>query len=165
MRCPYCGNQDTQVKDSRPTEDNTSIRRRRFCPQCGARFTTFERVQLRDLVVLKSDGKREPFDRDKVLRSMQVALRKRPISEEQVERMVNSIVRRLETAGEGEVVTKQIGEAVMDSLAELDQIAYVRYASVYKDFREVSDFNEFLSDIGDRSDGAGGGDKSSKKSK
>ena len=165
MRCPYCGNQDTQVKDSRPTEDNTSIRRRRFCPQCGARFTTFERVQLRDLVVLKSDGKREPFDRDKVLRSMQIALRKRPISEEQVERMVNSIVRRLETAGEGEVVTKQIGEAVMDSLAELDQIAYVRYASVYKDFRGVSDFNEFLSDIGDRGGDASGGDKSSKKSK
>ena len=165
MRCPYCSNQDTQVKDSRPTEDNTSIRRRRFCPQCAARFTTFERVQLRDLVVLKSDGKREPFDRDKVLKSMSVALRKRPISEDQVERMVNSIVRRLETSGEGEVVTKQIGEAVMDSLAELDQIAYVRYASVYKDFREVSDFNEFLSDIGDRVEAEDAASKATKKSK
>ena len=165
MRCPYCSNQDTQVKDSRPTEDNTSIRRRRFCPQCAARFTTFERVQLRDLVVLKSDGKREPFERDKVLKSMSVALRKRPISEDQVERMVNSIVRRLETAGEGEVLTKQIGEAVMDSLAELDQIAYVRYASVYKDFREVSDFNEFLSDIGDRAEAGDTPAKSTKKSK
>ncbi|MEO0391917.1 MAG: transcriptional regulator NrdR [Pseudomonadota bacterium] len=169
MRCPFCGNQDTQVKDSRPTEDNTSIRRRRFCPQCGARFTTFERVQLRDLVVMKSDGKREPFERDKVLRSMQVALRKRPISEEQVERMVNSIVRRLETAGEGEVTTQQIGEAVMDTLADLDQIAYVRYASVYKDFREVADFNQFLDGIGDLSaadaEQAKAAKKASKKSK
>jgi transcriptional repressor NrdR len=149
MRCPFCGNQDTQVKDSRPTEDNTSIRRRRFCPQCAARFTTFERVQLRDLVVLKSDGKREAFDRDKIMRSMQVALRKRPINEEQVERLVNSIVRRLESSGDGEVHANQIGEVVMESLAELDQVAYVRYASVYKDFREASDFNVFLDGIGD----------------
>ncbi|HCI47524.1 MAG TPA: transcriptional regulator NrdR [Rhodospirillaceae bacterium] len=148
MRCPFCGNQDTQVKDSRPTEDNTSIRRRRFCPQCAARFTTFERVQLRDLVVLKSEGKREPFDRDKILRSMQIALRKRPISEEQLERMVNSIVRRLESSGDNEVHANQIGEVVMESLAELDPVAYVRYASVYKDFREAADFNEFLEEIG-----------------
>jgi transcriptional repressor NrdR len=155
MRCPFCGNPDTQVKDSRPTEDSASIRRRRFCPQCAARFTTFERVQLRELTVVKSDGKREPFDRDKILRSMQIALRKRPIEGERLEQIVNGLVRQLESSGDSDVNANQIGELVMQTLANLDQIAYVRYASVYKNFHEVSDFNEFLEGIGD--DGGAGG--------
>ncbi|MDZ5647981.1 transcriptional regulator NrdR [Nitrospirillum sp. BR 11828] len=144
MRCPFCGNDDTQVKDSRPTEDNSAIRRRRFCPSCGARFTTFERVQLRELTVVKATGQREPFDREKVLRSMRVALRKRPVDADRIDRVVNSIVRQLELSGETEIPSKQIGSMVMDTLAQLDQIAYIRYASVYKDFREVADFNEFV---------------------
>ncbi|MDG3441523.1 MULTISPECIES: transcriptional regulator NrdR [Nitrospirillum] len=144
MRCPFCGNDDTQVKDSRPTEDNSAIRRRRFCPSCGARFTTFERVQLRELTVVKATGQREPFDREKVLRSMRVALRKRPVDADRIDRVVNSIVRQLESSGETEIPSKQIGSMVMDTLAQLDQIAYIRYASVYKDFREVADFNEFV---------------------
>ncbi|WP_044560848.1 transcriptional regulator NrdR, partial [Azospirillum sp. B4] len=139
MRCPFCGNDDTQVKDSRPTEDNSAIRRRRFCPSCGARFTTFERVQLRELTVVKATGQREPFDREKVLRSMRVALRKRPVDADRIDRVVNSIVRQLESSGETEIPSKQIGSMVMDTLAQLDQIAYIRYASVYKDFREVAD--------------------------
>jgi transcriptional repressor NrdR len=128
MRCPFCGNEDTQVKDSRPTDDNSAIRRRRQCPNCGARFTTFERVQLRELTVVKSNGQREPFDRDKLVRSMQVALRKR----------------RLESSGESDVPTKVIGEMVMDALNSLDQVAYVRFASVYRNFREAKDFEDFV---------------------
>ncbi|QQP88988.1 transcriptional regulator NrdR [Skermanella rosea] len=144
MRCPFCGHDDTQVKDSRPTEDNSAIRRRRFCPGCGARFTTFERVQLRELTVIKSMGQREPFDRDKLLRSMRIALRKRPVDADRIDRLVNSLVRQLESSGESEIPSKQIGEMVMNALFNLDQVAYVRYASVYKDFREASDFNEFV---------------------
>ena len=144
MRCPFCGNDDTQVKDSRPTEDNAAIRRRRVCGNCGARFTTFERVQLRELTVVKSSGDREPFDREKLMRSMRIALRKRPIEAERMERVVNSIVRQLESSGETEIPSKQIGEMAMQALGQLDQIAYIRYASVYRNFREASDFNEFL---------------------
>jgi len=144
MRCPFCGHAETQVKDSRPTDDHSAIRRRRFCPACDARFTTFERVQLRELVVVKSDDQREPFDREKLMRSMRIALRKRPVEAEKLERVVNSIVRNLESLGETELPAKKVGEYVMKALAELDQIAYVRYASVYKNFREVSDFNQFL---------------------
>ncbi len=144
MRCPFCGNEDTQVKDSRPTEDNAAIRRRRVCGNCGARFTTFERVQLRELTVIKNNGEREPFDREKLLRSMRIALRKRPVEVERVERVVNSIVRQLESAGETEIPSKQVGEMAMQALGQLDQIAYIRYASVYRNFREASDFNEFL---------------------
>jgi transcriptional repressor NrdR len=147
MRCPFCGHDDTQVKDSRPTEDNSAIRRRRFCPGCGARFTTFERVQLRELTVIKSAGQREPFDRDKLLRSMRIALRKRPIDADRIDRLVNSLVRQLESSGESEIPSIQIGEMVMNALFNLDQVAYVRYASVYKDFREASDFNEFVGSL------------------
>lgn len=153
MRCPFCGNEDTQVKDSRPTEDNSAIRRRRQCPNCGARFTTFERVQLRELTVLKGNGQREPFDRDKLLRSMTIALRKRPVDPERTERVVNGIVRRLESSGESEIPTKLIGELVMDALGSLDQVGYVRFASVYRNFREARDFEEFIEQIGsDQSD-------------
>lgn len=147
MRCPFCGNDDTQVKDSRPTEDNSAIRRRRYCPGCGARFTTFERVQLRELTVVKSTGSREPFDRDKLLRSMRVALRKRPVDADRVDRVVNSLVRQLESTGDGEVTSKRIGEMVMEALQALDPVAYVRYASVYKDFREASDFGNFVGQL------------------
>ncbi|MEX2009325.1 MAG: transcriptional regulator NrdR [Dongiaceae bacterium] len=148
MRCPFCGNEDTQVKDSRPTEDNSAIRRRRQCPNCGARFTTFERVQLRELTVVKSNGQREPFDRDKLMRSMQISLRKRPVEAERVERVVNGIVRRLESSGESEIPTAAIGEMVMDALANLDQVAYVRFASVYRNFREAKDFEDFVGRLG-----------------
>jgi transcriptional repressor NrdR len=144
MRCPFCGNDDTQVKDSRPTEDNAAIRRRRVCGNCGARFTTFERVQLRELTVVKNSNEREPFDREKLLRSLRIALRKRPVDMERVERVVNSIVRQLESSGETEIPSKQVGEMAMQALGQLDQIAYIRYASVYRNFREASDFNEFL---------------------
>ncbi|MEI7609631.1 MAG: transcriptional regulator NrdR [Rhodospirillaceae bacterium] len=144
MRCPFCGNEDTQVKDSRPTEDNAAIRRRRFCPACNARFTTFERVQLRELTVVKSTGSREPFDRDKLLRSMRIALRKRPVDADRIDRVINSLVRQLESSGENEIPSKTIGEMVMNHLAALDPVAYVRYASVYKDFREAADFNDFV---------------------
>ena len=148
MRCPFCGTEDTQVKDSRPTEDNAAIRRRRLCPNCAARFTTFERVQLRELTVVKTTGQREPFDRDKLLRSMQVALRKRPVDGERLERVVNGMVRRLESSGESEIPSKVIGEMVMDALSKLDQVAYVRFASVYRDFREAKDFEEFVGKLG-----------------
>jgi transcriptional repressor NrdR len=148
MRCPFCGNDDTQVKDSRPTEDAGAIRRRRFCPACGSRFTTFERVQLRDLVVVKKDGKRVPFDRDKLFRSISIACRKRPIDEERVERIVNSITRRLESSGETDIPSDHIGSLVMEALAGLDQVAYVRFASVYKNFREARDFEMFLGSLG-----------------
>ena len=147
MRCPFCGNDDTQVKDSRPTEDNTAIRRRRFCPECSARFTTFERVQLRELTVTKKTGKRVPFDRDKLARSIQIALRKRPIEPESIERLVTGIVRRLESMGESEIPSEVIGEMVMDALGNVDQVAYVRFASVYKNFREAKDFENFVENI------------------
>ena len=144
MRCPFCGTEDTQVKDSRPTEDNAAIRRRRFCVQCGARFTTFERVQLRDMVVIKSNGDKEPFDRDKIVRSMKIALRKRPADESRIEQISNSVVRQLETLGENEISASKIGEHVMEALRTLDHVAYVRYASVYRDFRSPGDFEEFV---------------------
>lgn len=152
MRCPFCGHTDTQVKDSRPTEDSAAIRRRRSCPGCGARFTTFERVQLRELTVVKRSGKRTPFDRDKLARSIQIALRKRPIDPDRIERMVTSIVRRLESMGETEIPSEVIGEMVMESLANLDQVAYVRFASVYKNFREAKDFEEFVEEISHEGD-------------
>ena len=148
MKCPFCGNEDTQVKDSRPTEDGAAIRRRRFCPACGSRFTTFERVQLRDLVILKRNGQRAPFDRDKLLRSVRVALRKRPVDDDRIERMVNGIVRRLESSGESEIPSTVVGEMIMDALANVDQVAYVRFASVYRNFREVKDFEDFIEKIG-----------------
>jgi transcriptional repressor NrdR len=147
LRCPFCAHDDSQVKDSRPTEDNTAIRRRRFCPACGARFTTFERVQLRELTVLKKTGKRVPFDRDKLARSIQIALRKRPIDPERIERLTTGIVRRLESMGESEIPSDVIGEMVMDALANVDQVAYVRFASVYKNFREAKDFENFVETI------------------
>ena len=152
MRCPFCGNEDTQVKDSRPTDDNSAIRRRRQCTNCGARFTTFERVQLRELVVVKSNGQREPFEREKLLRSMQVSLRKRPVDQDRLERVVNGIVRRLESSGENEIATTHIGEAVMDALASLDKVAYVRFASVYRNFREAKDFETFIGKLGSDED-------------
>jgi transcriptional repressor NrdR len=148
VRCPFCQHDDTQVKDSRPTEDNTAIRRRRFCPSCGARFTTFERVYLREMMVVKSNGHREAFDRDKIERSMRIALRKRPVDEERIERVVNSLVRQLETSGETEIPAARIGEMVMSALATLDQVAYVRFASVYRNFREAKDFEDFVGSIG-----------------
>ncbi len=144
MRCPFCGNDDTQVKDSRPTEDSSAIRRRRQCSNCGARFTTFERVQLRELTVVKSTGQREPFDRDKLMRSMMTALQKRPVDSERVERVANGIQRRLESSGETDIPSKVIGELVMDALAHLDKVGYVRFASVYRNFREARDFEEFV---------------------
>lgn len=146
MRCPFCGHDDTQVKDSRPTEDNSAIRRRRFCTGCGARFTTFERVQLRELTVLKKGGQREVFDRDKLARSISIALRKRPVDPDRVDRVINGIVRRLESAGESEIRGEMIGELVMEALAALDQVAYVRFASVYRNFREAKDFEAFITD-------------------
>lgn len=144
MRCPFCGHDDTQVKDSRPTEDNAAIRRRRFCGECGARFTTFERVQLRELTVIKTNGDKEPFERDKLVRSMKVALRKRPVDDERIEQLVNGLVRQLESLGDTEITTAKIGELVMENLRTLDHVAYVRYASVYRDFRSAGDFNEFV---------------------
>ncbi len=144
MHCPFCGFEETQVKDSRPSEDGTSIRRRRACPECGARFTTFERIQLRELTVIKARDKCQPFDRDKVIKSMEVALRKRPVTTEHIERAVNGIVRQLEVTGENEVTSKQIGELVMQALMELDVIGYIRYASVYKDFSKAEDFKNFV---------------------
>lgn len=144
MRCPYCGSLDTQVKDSRPTEDSSAIRRRRICPDCGGRFTTFERVQLRELMVMKRSGRRIAFDRDKLQRSIEVALRKRSVDPERVERLLNGIVRQLESMGEGEVTSEQIGELVMEGLKGLDDVAYVRFASVYKNFREAKDFEELI---------------------
>lgn len=147
MRCPYCGSFESQVKDSRPTGEGSAIRRRRICPECGGRFTTFERVQLRELTVLKKSGRRVPFDRDKLLRSIEIALRKRPVGPERVERMVNGIVRQLENQGESEVSSGQIGELVMENLRELDSVAYVRFASVYRNFREASDFNTLVDQL------------------
>lgn len=147
MRCPYCSGENTQVKDSRPTDENASIRRRRVCPDCGGRFTTFERVQLRELVVVKRSGRKVAFDRDKLLKSVDVALRKRPIDADRVERMVSGIVRQLESSGESEISSSIIGEYVMEALRGVDPVAYVRFASVYRDFREAADFQEVLGEI------------------
>ena len=148
MRCPFCLHNDTQVKDSRPTEDNAAIRRRRFCTDCGSRFTTFERVQLRELMILKKNGQRVPFERDKLIRSVQLACRKRPVDETRVERVVNGIQRRLESSGESEIRSETVGELVMEALSNLDPVAYVRFASVYKNFREARDFEDFVGQIG-----------------
>lgn len=147
MRCPYCGSEDTQVKDSRPAEDYTSIRRRRICPECGGRFTTFERVQLRELMVSKKTGRKVPFDRDKLVRSFQIALRKRPIDSDRIERAVSGIVRRLESSGETEISSEEIGLQVLESLKSLDDVAFVRYASVYRDFSHAEDFEMVIREI------------------
>ncbi|HYZ61461.1 MAG TPA: transcriptional regulator NrdR [Acetobacteraceae bacterium] len=147
MRCPFCGHEDTQVKDSRPADDGAAIRRRRLCSNCGQRFTTVERVQLRELTVLKSDGRRVPFDRDKLARSIRIAMRKRPVEDERIERIVNGIVRQLEASGDSEVPSSQIGQLVMETLKEVDAVAYVRFASVYRDFREARDFEAFLGSL------------------
>jgi transcriptional repressor NrdR len=147
MRCPYCGSLETQVKDSRAADDASAIRRRRICPDCGGRFTTFERVQLRELVVLKKSGRRVPFDREKLLRSLEIALRKRPVEPDRVERTVNGIVRQLESQGESEIPSDRIGELVMEGLRALDSVAYVRFASVYRDFREARDFNTLIDEL------------------
>jgi len=144
MRCPFCGHVDTQVKDSRPAEDGQAIRRRRQCPSCGGRFTTFERVQLRDLHVVKRDGKRAPFDRDKLMRSVLIATQKRALDRDRIEQMISGIVRRLESMGEPDIPSERIGALVMEGLRNLDTVAYVRYASVYRDFQEVSDFSAFI---------------------
>src|SRR5580704_16328116 len=158
MRCPFCGHIESQVKDSRPSEEGASIRRRRMCPECGSRFTTFERVQLRELTILKRSGRRAPFDREKLVRSISVAIRKRPIDPDRVERLVSTIVRQLENMGETEIQSTVVGEMVMKALKSLDEVAYVRYASVYRDFRETEDFAEFLSREG-LADDVGGDDK------
>jgi len=147
MRCPFCGNTETQVKDSRPAEDHVAIRRRRFCPACGGRFTTYERVQLRDLVVVKKNGRREDFDRDKLARSIRIALQKRPIEIERIEQMISGIVRRLESKGDTDVASDEIGQIVMEALARIDTVAYVRFASVYKNFQEADDFEEFVAEL------------------
>lgn len=147
MRCPYCSSPDTQVKDSRPSDDGTSIRRRRVCPDCGGRFTTFERVQLRELIVIKRSGKRIPFERDKLMRSVEVALRKRPVEPDRVERMINGIVRQLESMVEGDIPSETVGELVMEGLKNLDGVAYVRFASVYRNFRETRDFETLIGEL------------------
>lgn len=149
MRCPFCGGEETQVKDSRPTEDNTAIRRRRICNTCGGRFTTFERVQLRELMVLKRSGRRVPFDREKLMRSVQIAVRKRPVDPDKIERMVSGIVRQLESSGESEITAETIGNHVMEGLKGIDDVAYVRFASVYKNFREAKDFEALLDELSD----------------
>ncbi|MCF8503364.1 MAG: transcriptional regulator NrdR [Caulobacter sp.] len=145
MRCPFCGHMESQVKDSRPSEDGAAIRRRRLCPECGGRFTTFERVQLRELTIVKRSGRRAPFDREKLVRSISIATRKRPIDAERLDRLVNGIVRQLESMGETELASNVVGEMVMKALKALDDVAYVRYASVYRDFRHTDDFAQFLS--------------------
>ena len=147
MRYPFCSHEDSQVRDSRPTEDNTAIRRRRICDQCGSRFTTFERIQLRDLIVIKSNGQKETFDRDKMFRSLSLALRKRKVEQDKIEKIVSALARRLENSGETEIKTSLIGEYIMEALSNLDQVAYVRFASVYKNFREVKDFEDFLDNL------------------
>ena len=149
MKCPFCNNTETQVKDSRPTEDGSAIRRRRLCPACGSRFTSFERVQLRDLTVIKKDGKRAVFNRDKLANSILTALRKRKVDTERVEKLISGIVRRLESSGEIDIPSHMIRQLVMESLSEIDQVAYVRFASVYKNFREVQDFENFLGELKD----------------
>ncbi|WP_353199635.1 transcriptional regulator NrdR [Sandarakinorhabdus sp.] len=156
MRCPFCGNDDTQVKDSRPTEDGSAIRRRRQCAACGGRFTTFERVQLRELVIVKRSGKREPFERDKLARSIEIACRKRPVEPERIERLVNGVVRQLESLGESEIDGQVVGELVMVALQALDPVAYIRFASVYRDFREAKDFETFVGGLSDAVNGTKG---------
>ena len=153
MRCPYCASADTQVKDSRPAEDSATIRRRRVCPACGGRFTTFERVHLREIIVVKKSGRRAPFDRDKLVRSVEIALRKRPVEPERVERMISGVVRQLESLGEAEVESHRIGEMVIEGLRGLDAVAYVRFASVYRDFREARDFNALIDELESSDDG------------
>ena len=148
MKCPFCGNQDTQVKDSRPSEDGLTIRRRRYCPECNSRFTTFERVQLRELTVLKKNGERRMFDRDKLARSLQLALRKRPVTSEQIEQLITRITQKLESMGENEIPTNTIGAVIMDELKKIDTVAYIRFASVYKDFREAKDFEAIVDELG-----------------
>jgi transcriptional repressor NrdR len=155
MRCPYCSSLDTQVKDSRPSDDNSTIRRRRVCPDCGGRFTTFERVQLRELTVVKRSGRRTPFDRDKLIQSIGVALRKRPVEPERIERMVNGIVRQLESGGEVDIPSATIGELVMEGLRSLDSVAYVRFASVYRNFRETKDFEDIIGELASDAPGDG----------
>ena len=147
MRCPFCGHMESQVKDSRPSEDGTAIRRRRNCPECGGRFTTFERVQLRDITIIKKTGRRAPFDRDKLARSINISLRKRPVEPERIERMISGVVRRLESMGESVLPSDVVGEMVMEGLASLDQVAYVRFASVYRNFREAKDFEDFVTKL------------------
>jgi transcriptional repressor NrdR len=149
VRCPFCGNDDTQVKDSRPTDDGSAIRRRRQCPACGGRFTTFERVQLRELTIVKKNGKREPFERDKLARSIEIACRKRPVEPDRIERLVNGVVRQLESLGEAEIDAGIVGEMVMEALRTLDPVAYIRFASVYRDFREARDFETFVGSLSD----------------
>jgi len=149
LRCPFCGHDDTQVKDSRLSESGAAIRRRRFCTSCGQRFTTIERVQLRELTVIKTDGAKVPFEREKIARSIRIALRKRPVDEERIERIVNGLVRQFEASGENEITSKEVGEAVMETLKAVDAVAYVRFASVYRDFREARDFEDFLGGLGD----------------
>lgn len=160
MRCPYCGGEETQVKDSRPTEDNTAIRRRRVCSSCGGRYTTFERVQLRELTVTKRSGRRMPFDREKLMRSVQIATRKRPVDPEQLERMVSGIVRQLESSGESEIPAEQIGTLLMEGLKAIDEVAYVRFASVYKNFREAKDFENLIGEMHDEPFNTGKSDQS-----
>jgi transcriptional repressor NrdR len=147
MKCPFCGHSDTQVKDSRPSEDGLTIRRRRYCPECNSRFTTFERVQLRELTVVKKNGERKLFDRDKLGRSLQLALRKRPVTAEQMEQLITRITQKLESMGESEIPTQMIGMTIMDELKKLDSIAYIRFASVYKDFREARDFENIIGEL------------------
>ncbi len=147
MRCPYCGSEDSQVKDSRPAEDGAAIRRRRICPDCGGRFTTFERVQLRELMVVKKTGRKAPFDRDKLLKSFEIALRKRPVDRDRIERAVSGIVRRLESSGETEIASEEIGLQVLVALKALDDVGFVRYASVYRDFSHVDDFEKILAEV------------------
>lgn len=147
MRCPFCGHEETQVKDSRPTEDNSAIRRRRACPECEERFTTFERVQMREITVVKAGGRKQPFNVDKIIKSMQIALRKRPVELEQIESAANKILRQIETQGEAEIPARKVGEYVMRALIDLDVVGYIRYASVYEDFRDPEDFKKFLSDV------------------
>ena len=149
MRCPFCSHENSQVKDSRPTEDGASIRRRRQCEECSARFTTFERVQLRDLNVVKAGNRREPFDRTKLERSIAIACRKRPVPPERLDRLVSSLQRQIETSGDSEIASTRIGELVMDGLKSIDPVAYIRFASVYKDFREAKDFEEFAGSVGE----------------
>ena len=156
MRCPFCGNTDTQVKDSRPAEDHVAIRRRRSCPGCGGRFTTYERVQLRDLVVVKKNGRREDFDRDKLSRSIRIAMQKRPVDPERIEQMISGIVRRLESLGDTDIPSQTIGEIVMEALARIDTVAYVRFASVYKNFQEADDFEDFVAELRPPADSGAG---------
>jgi transcriptional repressor NrdR len=165
MRCPYCGSLETQVKDSRPAQDSSAIRRRRICPDCGGRFTTFERVQLRELVVLKKSGRRVPFDREKLMGSLEIALRKRPVDPDRVERMVSGIVRQLESQGDSEIPSDRIGELVMEGLRALDSVAYVRFASVYRNFRETRDFNALIDELANGAGKAAEDDTSSRRTK